>query len=75
MNLKGIGRRIRAQRLENLWSQEELAEKVNVSPLYSGMIECGEKIPRLETFIRITNSLMTTSDDLLQNVLSQGYVI
>lgn len=75
MDLKNIGKRIREKRLENSWSQEELAERVNLSPVYIGMIERGEKLPKLETFIRITNSLMTTSDDLLQDVLGKGYAI
>ena len=39
------------------------------------MIERGEKIPKMETFIRIANILMVTSDDLLQDVLIQEYKI
>ena len=75
MELICIGRRIREKRIERSWSQEELAEKVNLSPAYIGMIERGEKIPKMETFIKIANILMVTSDDLLQDVLEQEHMI
>ena len=75
MDLKSIGKRIREKRIDHSWSQEELAEKVNVSPVYIGMIERGEKLPRLETFISIVNVLDVTSDDVLQDVLAQEYKI
>lgn len=75
MELKSIGKRIREIRIEYSWSQEELAEKVDVSATYIGMIERGEKLPKLETFIRIVNVLEVTSDDVLQDVLVQEYKI
>lgn len=75
MELKCIGKRIREKRIERSWSQEELAEKANLSPVYIGMIERGEKIPRMETFIRLGNILRVTSDDLLQDVLEQEHII
>ena len=75
MELKCIGKRIREKRIERSWSQEELAEKANLSPVYIGMIERGEKIPRMETFIRLANILRVTSDDLLQDVLEQEHII
>ena len=75
MELQNIGKRIREKRLEKSWSQEELAEKVNLSSVYIGMIERGEKIPRLETFIKIVNSLETSSDEILADVLERGYLV
>lgn len=75
MEIKYIGKRIKEKRLERSWSQEELAEKVNLSPVYIGMIERGEKVPKLETFVRIANVLKVTTDELLQDVLVQGYII
>ena len=53
MDLKTIGKRIKEKRLDRSWSQENLSEKVGLSPVYIGMIERGEKQPKLETFIRI----------------------
>lgn len=75
MNLKEIGKRIREKRLSKSWSQEELAEKLNLSVTYVGMIERGEKFPRLETFIRMVNVLEATADELLVDVIHQGYKI
>lgn len=75
MELKAIGKRIRQKRLEKSWSQEEFAEKVGLSPVYIGMLERGEKLPKLETFIKIINTLNVTSDELLEDVLNQGYKI
>lgn len=75
MDVKSIGKNIRTRRLERSWSQEELAEKVGLSPVYIGMIERGEKIPKLETFINIINILEVSSDEVLMDVLKVGYII
>ena len=75
MELECIGKRIREKRLEKSWSQEDLAEKVNLSSIYIGMIERGEKIPKLETFINIINILGTSADEILVDVLDKGYQI
>lgn len=50
--------------------QEELAKHVSLSPNYMRAIERGVKIPRLETFIRIANTLTAPSDMLLIDVLN-----
>ena len=54
-------------------TQEDLAEKVNVSPNYIGMIERDEKIPALDTFVDILNVLDASADIVLSNVLKNGY--
>lgn len=69
MNGASIGKRIRACREEKGWSQEIFAEKVGLSVTYTGMIERGEKVPKLETFIRIANTLEVSVDLLLADVL------
>ena len=69
MNSALIGKRIRAMREERGWKQEVFAEKVGLSPTYIGMIERGEKIPKLETFVRIANVLNVSADLLLADVL------
>ena len=69
MNGASIGKRIRACREEKGWSQEVFAEKVGQSIAYTGMIERGEKVPKLETFIRIANVLGVSADLLLADVL------
>lgn len=73
MNMREIGKRIREKRLEKSWSQEELAERMNLSITYIGMIERGEKFPRLETFIKMANILEASADELLVDVIQQGY--
>lgn len=73
--MKEIGLRIKEKRMEHSWSQEELAEKTNLSSVYIGMIERGEKLPKLETFICIVNALETSADELLSDVIDNGYKI
>ena len=55
--------------------QEDLAEKADLSVNYIGMLERGEKIPSLETFITIANSLGVSADMLLKDVLDKGYEV
>ncbi len=75
MDLSGIGKHIREARLQKSWNQDQLAEKTNLSLAYIGMIERGEKIPKLETFIRIINTLEISADVVLQDVLVNGYQV
>ncbi len=75
MDWNDIGRNIRKKRLERGWRQEDLAEKANLSSSYIGMIERGEKMPRLETFIVIANILEVSSDELLCGVIKNSYKV
>lgn len=75
MDLSGIGKQIREARLQKSWNQDQLAKKTNLSLAYIGMIERGEKIPKLETFIRIINTLEISADVVLQDVLVNGYQV
>ena len=68
-SVSSIGKRIRAVREEKGWSQEQFAERIGLSVAYTGMIERGERVPKLETFIRIANTLGTSADILLADVL------
>lgn len=72
MDLSNIGKRIQNRREELGMKQEELAERVSLSPNYMSAIERGVKIPRLETFIRIANALEVSTDILLEDVLVKG---
>lgn len=78
MDWLSVGENIRKKRLAKSWKQATLAtlaEMVDLSNSYMGMIERGEKVPRLETFVHITNALDTTSDEILEGVLNKGYEI
>ena len=75
MNTSSIGKRIRKFREAKGWRQEDFAERVGLSVTYTGMIERGEKVPKLETFITIANALEVSADLLLSDVLSTGYTV
>ena len=55
MKLDTIGKNIRKFRLARKLRQEDLAEKTDLTTNYIGMVERGEKIPSLETFIKIVS--------------------
>lgn len=73
MNTASIGKRIRKYREAKGWRQEDFAERIGLSVTYTGMIERGEKVPKLETFITIANVLEVSADLLLADVISTGY--
>ena len=75
MKLDTIGKNIRKYRLAKKLRQEDLAEKAGLSANYIGMVERGEKIPSLETFIKILNALEVSSDMVLADVLEKGYTV
>ncbi len=75
MDLTSIGKHIREKRILKSWKQDDLAEKTELSVVYIGMIERGEKMPRLETFIKILNALDSSADEVLEDVLKEGYRI
>jgi transcriptional regulator with XRE-family HTH domain len=75
LNADSIGKNIRKYRISKSMRQEDLAEKTNLSSNYIGMIERGEKMPSLETFVSILNALEISSDMVLADVLENGYVI
>ncbi len=75
MKLDTIGKNIRKFREIKKLRQEDLAEKTDLTINYIGMIERGEKIPSLETFINILNSLGVSADMVLSDVLDNGYKV
>lgn len=52
-----IGKKIRQIRLEHDLSQEELSEKIEISPRHMCTIENGKSFPSIETFIKIAKVL------------------
>lgn len=75
MKLDTIGKNIRKFREIKKLRQEDLAEKTDLTTNHIGMIERGEKIPSLETFINILNSLGVSADMVLSDVLDNGYKV
>ena len=70
MDQKAIGKRIKSAREKKGMTQEQLAERVNLSPMHVSVIERGNKLPRLETLINIANILDVSADILLQDVVN-----
>ena len=73
--LNTIGPNIRKCRRAKGLRQEDLAEMANLSPNYVGMVERGEKIPALDTFITIINALNVSADVILADIIRSGYQV
>lgn len=67
MDYKLLGQNIAKIRLENHLTQEQLAEKADVSTVFISQIETAARKPSLETVVNIADSLNTTIDVLLGN--------
>lgn len=75
MEFETIGRNIRKYRREKKMRQEDLAEKAGLSTNYVGAVERGEKLPALETFVEIINTLGVSADMVLADVVDAGYTV
>ena len=75
MEFNSIGKNIRAFRLAKKLRQEDLAEMTDLSTNYIGMVERGEKVLYLESFIKIVNALEVSADMILCDVVNNGYKI
>ncbi len=58
-----IGKKIRQLRIEKGFSQEELSEKIDISPRHMCTIENGNSFPSIETFIKIASILEIDIND------------
>ena len=70
MNWEPVGRKIKEARERKGYTQEQLAEKVNLSVQHVSVLERGVKSPKLETFVEIANELGVNADFLLEDVLA-----
>ncbi len=73
MDLQKVGARLSVARKRKGWSQEQLAEKVNLSTIYIGMVERGEKELKLSTFCTIINALDVSADEILFEATKYGF--
>lgn len=74
MNLdkKIIGKKIRQIRIEKGFSQEELSEKIDISPRHMCTIENGKSFPSIETFVNIAKILDININDFFNiSVINQ----
>lgn len=66
-NLNTIfGERVRKYRLENSWSQDELAYRAGLHRTYVGGVERGERNVTLETVDKLAKALNVHPCDLLK---------
>ncbi|MDC0802637.1 helix-turn-helix transcriptional regulator [Clostridium paraputrificum] len=70
MIYKLLGKKIREERLKLNLTQEQLAEKVDISTSYVGQIERGERNISLDTLVNLSNTLGVTIDFLLQDSIN-----
>lgn len=68
------GEQIRKYRAKAGWTQEVLAEKLDISVNSVSAIERGVKHASFARFIRIANLLHVSTDVLLQDELDDGFV-
>ena len=73
MDSKSMGKKLRSYRAKCGWSLKECSEKIGISTRYLADIERGDKVPKLETFLLILNTLTASADDVLQDSLAVGY--
>ena len=64
-----IGSRLRKAREARELTREQLAEMVDLTDNYIGMLERGERMPKLATFMDIIEVLEVTADDILCDVV------
>ena len=69
-----LGSRIRSARKEKGFTQEALAEKVDISLAYMGEIERGVKYPSMNVFIKLVEVLDVSADYLMRDKLETGKV-
>ena len=62
-----IGRIIRGERLKHGWTQEELAEKIDIHPSFVGQMERGLKAASLDTLKRLSAIFGIKTADLLKD--------
>jgi len=66
MNRIALGKRLKEERVQCGLTQEQVAESVNVSTTYIGMIERGERSVTLEKLVLLAQCFHVTVDYLLQ---------
>lgn len=67
--MRGIGKRIQKLREQAEFTQESLAEEVDISASYLSAIERGVKTPTLDTFVRILNAIGAEPNEVLAEVV------
>ncbi len=72
MDYVALGKRIREIRVQNHYTQSQVAEQLYFTPKHLGNIERGNAHPSLECLVCIANTLHVSMDYLLQDSLASG---
>ena len=72
MDKLNMGNRIKEIRKRNGLTQEQLAERLDLSVEFVGQIERGLKLPSMQVFIRLIEVLNVSADYLLRDSVSTG---
>jgi transcriptional regulator with XRE-family HTH domain len=67
-----MGDRIKEARKKRKLTQEQLAEHLEISVEFVGQIERGLKLPSMNVFIRLIETLNVSADYLLRDSVSTG---
>ena len=67
-----LGDRIREVRKKQKLTQEQLAERLDISVEFVGQIERGLKMPSIQVFVKIVEALNVSADYLLRDSVSTG---
>ena len=67
-DLKKFGKRLKALRLDHSLTQLELAEILDMSPNFIGMIERGERNTTVENVFRIARALNVKPSNLFEEL-------
>ena len=74
-SLSGVGKRIAEIRREVGMTQEQLAEKAEISVVHLSNIELGKKLPGLAVLIRIAEALEVATDWILRANVPGTYAV
>ncbi len=69
LNVLLLGKRLRECRISRGSTMKEYAEKYGISERYLADLERGKKAPKLDTLVRISNSIGVSPEYLLQDSL------
>ena len=69
---KRIGKRLKQRREELGLTQEDLAEKLGLTPNYISTVERGASFPRCEKLILLLNGLEASTDAVFCDVLTHS---
>ena len=72
MENAALGKRLKEARLKKKLTQEQLAEKADISAIYLSELERGEKSPSMTVFVNLVLALDISADYLLLDELPSG---